>query len=253
MDRPLKIGIDVDDVLNNLLECWINEWNIMSGQNVKASNCTNWDLHKLIPDEKDYSQFSKIPACPEFYNELKPIPLAQTVLQELIACGVEIYILTGTYTSQHVLKENWLKKHYPFIPENHIIYAPTGTKHLFNMDIIIEDSPINIFDYQCQVLLLDKMYNRDINSLNTANIRRVSDWENIREIFVRKYNILPEKNESKIEQNDSLINKLLECKTADDFSELLNPFITKTYDLGYTTALGDVADKIKNMFPDKQE
>ncbi len=264
MDRPLRVGIDIDDVLNNLLKCWISEWNEISGQHVNFSDCTDWDLHKLIPNKRDYSQFINIPSNPKFYEKLQPEPLAQIIVEELVKSGADVYILTGTYTNQHILKEKWLKTYFPFFPENHIVYAPTGTKHLFSMDLMIDDSPIGIDKYSCQVLLMDMPYNRKIDCSKKINIHRVYSWIDIRNIFVEKYDLLPEINK-KIDEyldkenssddltNNDLLQQLLKCTTKNDFKKVLNPFILKTYDLGYTTALGDIADKIKNMFPSERE
>ncbi len=265
MDRPLRIGVDVDDVLNNLLDCWIEIWNEESGQNVEPADCTNWDLHKLIPNEKEYEQFIEIPTRPEFYERLEPIPLAQIILKELVNSGADVYILTGTYTQQHLMKEQWIKKHYPYIPESNIIYAPMGTKHLFNVDVMIEDSPIGIENFTCQVLLLNKEYNKDLDYKNKTNIHRMSSWLIIRDTFAEKYNLVPLEDSEEIHEyfrnkgkkedltnlaDGSLLSKLLQCKTENDFSELLNPLITKTYDFGYSAALADMADKIKSMFPE---
>lgn len=259
MDRPLKIGIDIDDVLNNLFPHWIEEWNKVSGQNLNYLDCKEWDLHKFI-NNSDFPEFLKVIAKPEFYDTLKPDSLAQIILKELIDAGAEIYIITGTYTPQHVLKEEWLKKHYPYINLQNVLYVPRGAKHLVNVDIMIEDSPEDIEQFGCSVLLLNKTYNMDLQISARANIHRVNNWLEIRQIFVDKYDLLPAENKEINEYNESfgkqmfsdyepLSEKLMKCKTVDDFAYLLNPYFDKMWNAGYSSALSDVANSIKDLFP----
>lgn len=254
MDRPLKIGVDIDDVLNDLFPHWVEEWNKVSGQNLNYLDCKEWDLHKFIKDE-DYLDFVKIIANPKFYDTLHPDSIAQIVLKELIDNGAEVYLVTGTYTNQHILKEEWVKKHYPYIDPKNILYIPRGAKNLIKVDIMIEDCVMEIEQFNCQVLLLNKEHNINTNISARTNIHRVNDWLNIRQIFVEKYDLLPIENKEineyidslNVESTETLGDKLMKCESIDDFSKLLTPYFDKSYDAGYSQALNDIAEKIKDL------
>lgn len=124
--------------------------------------------------------------------------------------------------------------------------------------------------------MLNKNYNIK-SEFYSANVHRVNSWDDIRRIFVEKFDLLPETseayenylnsfgepiiNDSYIDPEDmietiqeklesdknSLLDKLLKCKTKNDYSELLNPYFEKTFNAGYNSALGDMAKYMKEL------
>ena len=54
MDRPIRIGIDVDDIVNDFFPHWIEEWNKYSGDDIHYLDVFDWDLRKLFPDGTKY-------------------------------------------------------------------------------------------------------------------------------------------------------------------------------------------------------
>lgn len=269
MNRPLRIGIDIDDILNDFFPHWIEKWNEKSGNHLLPSDVVEWDLTKFIP-KKDWNEFMTVIEQQDFYDTLLPNPMAQVVVEELFNSNSEIFFITGTYANCVEMKENWVKKYFPFIPVKNILYVKPEFKHLVNVDIMIEDCPVELDKFSCTVLLLNKTYNIKSDFYSKSNIHRVNCWNDIRQVFVEKYDLLPEhsiavdnlnqsygvpiindsltENEIDFEnENMSLSDKLLQCKTVDDFSRLLNPYFEKTFDAGYNSALGDMAKYMKEL------
>ena len=134
MDRPLKIGCDVDDILNNSLYHWVSEYNRKFGKNYICSDIVEWDLTKFIP-ENEFGNFLSILESKDFFDTLEPDRMAQAILQELTESGkAEIYLITGTYPQSVLFKTQWLQKFFPFIPENNILFVKQGNKHLVNVN-----------------------------------------------------------------------------------------------------------------------
>lgn len=265
MDRPIRIGIDVDDIVNDFFPHWIEEWNKYSGDDIHYLDVFDWDLRKLFPDGTKYKEFLKIPENPDFYNELKVDKLSQVVISELVDAGAEVFFITGTYANCIKYKEEWILKHFPNFPMKNILYVKAENKNLVNVDVMIDDCPIGLDKFQtATVLLYDKNYNIHVNFPNNANIHRVNSWLDIRDIFVEKFDLLPKTSEKLSEYNkqfegieddlfedeeveDSLYSKLVNCNTKEDYNNLLAPYFKKIFDAGYSSALGDIAKYMREL------
>ena len=69
MNRPLKIGVDVDDILNDFFPHWIESWNKINGSNYDPQTVYQWDLTKFIPGY-EWDEFLKVIDSQEFYDTL---------------------------------------------------------------------------------------------------------------------------------------------------------------------------------------
>lgn len=265
MNSKLKIGIDVDDVVNNFFPHWVEMYNKKYNTDLEYLKIDDWDLRKVFPDDEDWNEFLSVLDDQEFYDTLQVDKLSQVVIKELQEAGTEIYFITGTYPNQVPKKYEWIKKHFPNISDKNILFVPAESKINVSVNIYIEDNPSNIDKYCVPVILLNKNYNIKYDFYANTNIHRVNSWNDIRQIFVEKYDLLPEHskamddfekswgeptiNDSYKEMQDdkSLLEKIMDCKTEDDYANLLNPYFEKTYNAGYNAALGDLANYMKEL------
>ena len=264
MSQKLKIGIDVDDVINDFFPHWVKSYNKKFKTNLDYLSVDDWDLRKIFSDDEDWKEFCSVIDDPDFYETLEVDKLSQVVIQELQDAGAEIYFITGTYPNQVPKKYNWIKKYFPNIPDKNILFVPAESKMNVSVNIYIEDNPENLDKYCVPVILLNKNYNIKYDFYVNTNIHRVNSWNDIRQIFVEKYDLLPKTSKAiddyeksfgaptfsdsyKEPEEKSLLDKIMECETEDDYANLLNPYFEKTYDAGYNAALGDVADYMKKL------
>lgn len=264
MSQKLKIGIDVDDVINDFFPHWVKSYNKKFKTNLDYLSVDDWDLRKIFPDDEDWKEFCSVIDDPDFYETLEVDKLSQVVIQELQDAGAEIYFITGTYPNQVPKKYNWIKKYFPNIPDKNILFVPAESKTNVSVNIYIEDNPENLDKYCVPVILLNKNYNIKYDFYVNTNIHRVNSWNDIRQIFVEKYALLPQTSKAiddyeksfgsptisdsyKEPEEKSLLDKIMECETEDDYANLLNPYFEKTYDAGYNAALGDIADYMKKL------
>lgn len=47
--KKLTILVDMDDVLENLVECWVNELNKKCGSSLREEDITDWRIAKFFP------------------------------------------------------------------------------------------------------------------------------------------------------------------------------------------------------------
>ena len=112
MSQKLKIGIDVDDVINDFFPHWVKSYNKKFKTNLDYLSVDDWDLRKIFPDDEDWKEFCSVIDDPDFYETLEVDKLSQVVIQELQDAGAEIYFITGTYPNLVPKKYNWIKKYF---------------------------------------------------------------------------------------------------------------------------------------------
>lgn len=270
MNRPLRIGIDVDDILNNFNIHWVSEFNKQYGYNLDPLDIVDWDLTNFVPDGQWYN-FMKVSEQPEFYEGLEVDKVAQLVIKELIDTNntADVYLITGTYPQNVKYKSDWIKKYFPFVPQENILYIRHQNKYLVNVDIMIEDCPVNIEKYTCPVILLNKNYNMSVDTNKHSDIHRVNSWLDIRQIFVEKFDILPETNpeieeylnnfgnpniESSTVEGETerikqckITKQVLHCETPEEIDNILQPYFKTLFNSGYSCALKDIANCLKQL------
>ena len=92
----MKIGIDFDGVMNNMLETWVEWLNKEHSTQVKAEDVTEWELAKKYPGLTRSELFKPL-NTPEFWDEVTIKHEAPEVVEKLIAEGHEIYVITSTH------------------------------------------------------------------------------------------------------------------------------------------------------------
>lgn len=269
MKHSPKIGIDVDDVVNNFFPHWVQMYNEKYNTSLNYLQVDDYDLRKIFKEDSDWETFCSILDDPKFYDTLEVDKLSQVVIEELQEAGAEIFFISGTYPKQVPLKYNWIKKYFPNVPDKNILFVPAESKINVLVNIYIEDNPQNLDKYWLPVFLLNKNYNIKYEFYTNTNIHRVNSWSDIRQIFVDKYNLLPQTspkleayeksfgqstfNDSflspeKEEENGGLLDTLVNrCNSSEDYANVLNPYFRKTYDAGYNSALGDLAKYMKEL------
>ena len=182
----MKIAVDVDDVLLQLVKRFLEVCNDRFGRNLSFEDADNYDFWKKygIQREEVISIFISLQAdshlldvcdenCTEYIEELKkrydidiltvrPESVRMNLLQKLDSIG----IMQGSHYDKVI-----------FVP-----FDPKDAKiSLFNYDIYIDDNPnlipaINNLNGKL-LLLYDKPWNRDVDC--GSNTIRVKNWNEI--------------------------------------------------------------------------
>ena len=166
----MKIGIDFDGVMNNMLETWVEWLNKEHGTKVKAEDVTEWELAKKFPYLEKSDLFKPL-NTPEFWDEVTIKHEAPEVIEKLIAEGHEIYVITSSHykTLPYKLKK-CLFAHFPYLTKENVIV--TYNKSLINVDLMLDDGAHNLKDFKSIKVVFDTPYNRDFEG-----DYRVATWK----------------------------------------------------------------------------
>lgn len=193
--KSLRIGIDIDGVINNLegfhldygtCYCFENKLPVTPDPTAyKIRHMYNWDKEENLKFSQTYSHIF-------FLTNQYLRPMASSAISYL-SRRHKIYLLTARpsslineltipekYTTE-LLTEKWLKQHN--IPYHQLIFTPVDKREAikeYAIDIIIEDNPnfLELVINQCSLIVFcyHASYNMHISG---ENFVRVYSWCNI--------------------------------------------------------------------------
>ena len=187
MRRKLIVGIDLDDVLIDLLGAWVNWLNKKHNLNVTYNDITNWDITKFFPTLTKEEIFEPL-NTPEFWNYVKPLPNTVTTLKSMFEDDrLTVKIITASsYKTLQMKFDNVLFSYFPFLSYKDVIVC--YDKHLIDVDVLIDDCVSNFTNFRGIGILIDMPHNKEIDPL-TYDVR-VKDLCTAYEIITELCNIL---------------------------------------------------------------
>lgn len=171
--KKLTILCDIDGVVNNLVECVLDNYNRKYDDNLRIEDITDYDMNKFTkPQCKNvFKEF-----CTENLIMRMAIPNNCGEIVRRLMKEHNFYFLTSTYPENITYKNEWLKSVFPEYNETMLIV--TQDKSIVHGDILIDDCLDNM-NYSAKLnILYDKPWNRSDNS---GNFVRVLDWKGIEE------------------------------------------------------------------------
>lgn len=139
----IKIGIDLDDTLWDLLTPWLARFRKLTNYEIYPQDVKSWDIASYIPAAFKDILFNIILDYPEIWNEVQLKPYAQQVLNSLLnTSNFEVFIITAT---DYRVASNKFKRMFELFPEltkGNLIM--TKRKDLINVDYMIDDNPHNL-------------------------------------------------------------------------------------------------------------
>lgn len=162
--KSLTILLDLDDVLNNQNEVWVNALNQRYGRNVSVEDITDWDMRLAFPGLKDDDLYG--PAYKgELVQNMKAPLDAVTYTNIWYANGHELYVVTSTSAENAEAKIQWLLKNYRWFDRDRFIMC--HHKNLIFGDILVDDAIHNLkamkwkgANPNCICACMDKPWNR---------------------------------------------------------------------------------------------
>lgn len=173
-----NIVIDADDVLENLLEVWVNDLNEKHGLNYTVDDMKEWSMGhniKEITEEEIYEPLYD----DALWEMLTPIEGAVEGLATLCEMGHNVYICTR-HTIFKTIKTKLfrLQELFPFIKEDQYIIA--ADKNMIKADIIVDDGVHNLasIEHPCVKILFDRPHNQHIDT-DYTDLIRAKTWDDI--------------------------------------------------------------------------
>ena len=177
------IGVDLDDVLWDLLGAWLPRYNTIVDGHIAPEDIKSWSIEQyILPNTKEMLFY--ILEQKDFWKTVQPISGAAEVLYRLMQDGYNVYIVTASSYKTLPAKLNHFFELFPFVHQNQIVVAKE--KQLLDLDVMIDDNPENLCHASYDKLLFDRPSNQWIKK---DDIKRVYTWAEIYQFIKDNYPI----------------------------------------------------------------
>ena len=139
--QPLKIAVDCDDVLNDLMHKTLALFEQDTGIHYDYQDLAAFNLETCLPIAHA-KQIVTLFGDKRLWDSLAPVDGAQKALKRMVDDGHDVFIVTASHFSNVKWKYEWIQEHYPFIAWEQVIIA--RRKDLINSDWLIDDNPTNL-------------------------------------------------------------------------------------------------------------
>ncbi len=167
------IACDIDQVVLNLIEVWLQKYNSDFGDDLIPEAITDWDLSKFVDTGCGQAIFDYIDH-PEVFEESKPIYGAIHAISYLKSQGHRIIYVT--INNPENVKDRWLKR-YGFMENSEDLYV-CKDKSLIMSDFLIDDNPRNIENCYGIGILFTQPHNKKVDWSPRAN-----SWQEVLDII----------------------------------------------------------------------
>jgi hypothetical protein len=178
--KSMKIALDVDGVLADIIQVWINEYNRKHNTSINKETINEWDFWRELGVDK-YEFYYQLSNC---WSQWKEVPAMENdvadAVEKLHSFGiVDIVTARDRESTKYVL--NWLEHNR--IKYKEYVAVPDGRdKANLDYDVFIDDSPHNAVRMVSKgrnVLLYDQPWNKSVDDERIVRIKRLSEAVNI--------------------------------------------------------------------------
>lgn len=147
--RKLRILLDMDGIVVNLLDDWLYHYNREYDDNVTREDITSWDVHKYVKPECGKNIY-RILARPGLFDHLPAIDGAIDAVTELADMGHDIRFATAPPSPDSCRgKVEWIRRNF-----SHLDYGMSRVfflhdKHWLapSVDVLVDDKPQTILEW----------------------------------------------------------------------------------------------------------
>ena len=171
----MKIALDVDGVLADVIESWLIYSNKIR-PSISKDDITNWDFWKKFKINR-YDFYEELTLCWKNWNSIPPTENNLSVVTQNLSDFGQVDIVTARELSTDSFVKNWLYLH-NITYENYVSVIDGPMKADLDYDVFIDDSPINaikISKNKKNVLLYSQPWNQHISGQNIQRISNLSE------------------------------------------------------------------------------
>lgn len=181
MFNQLRIGFDVDDVVNNFMNTAIEIYNERNYQSLTLDVFSEYGIGNCV-DKTTADEIRNIFVSDELWDRISPAQYSIDIVKDLVQRGHQVYFISACSACTHKNKSGWLNSNFPFVPaENHIY---TYHKGLLNLDILIDDNPDHFKRGAFTRVLVDKPWNQNITEFKFEH--RIKDLSELKSIIAKE-------------------------------------------------------------------
>ncbi len=171
----MKIALDVDGVLADVIQSWLN-YNNSVRQEIFKHEITDWDFWKKFQINR-YDFYSELSSCWKNWNSIPPTEgNLSEITKNLLNFG-QVDIVTARERSTDSFVKNWLN-HHQISFDNYVSVIDGPMKAELDYDVFIDDSPLNaqkIIDNKKKIILYTQPWNQNISHNDIQRISNLSE------------------------------------------------------------------------------
>lgn len=173
--RPVRIAIDMDEVMADALAEHLRRYNTAFGASVTPDDLRGRHIEDHVPAAHRAALDAMLDES--FFAELPVMPGCQDVVREL-SLRHDVFVVTAAMDvpCSFDAKYRWLQRHFPFIPASNIVFC--GDKGIVDADYLIDDRPRHFGRFKGRPLLFSAPHNAD-----ETRYPRVGSWADVRRVF----------------------------------------------------------------------
>ncbi len=173
----MKIALDLDGTLADIIGLWLVEYNKKSRERLDYHNITKWDFWMKLGYTPSRF-FKELSDCWKRWKSIRPIEDRVSYFVNQLNRYAKVDIVTARDPESSIYAKEWLK--YNNIKYDQFVLVARGSdKAYLDYDIFIDDSPINakkISALDKLILLYNQPWNRDVDEdSNIIRIKQLSD------------------------------------------------------------------------------
>ena len=168
----MKIALDVDGVLADVIESWLNYSNTIRPK-ISKYEITDWEFWKKFQINR-FDFYTELSSC---WKNWLSIPATEknlsSVTKSLSKMG-QVDIVTARERSSDCFVKNWLN-HYNISYDNYVSVIDGPMKADLDYDVFIDDSPLNVVKFlknNKKVILYSQPWNQHVSE---NQLHRVSN------------------------------------------------------------------------------
>jgi 5'(3')-deoxyribonucleotidase len=171
----MKIALDVDGVLADVIESWLLINNKKRPKLLKE-NIKNWDFWKEFEINK-FDFYKELTSCWKNWTSIPTTEKNLSSTSKTLSNLGQVDIVTARERSTDTFVKNWLKFH-EIVYENYVTVIDGPMKADLDYDVFIDDSPLNTIKFlknSKNVFLYNQPWNQGIENKKIKRIFKLSE------------------------------------------------------------------------------
>jgi len=171
----MKIALDVDGVLADVIQSWLNYSN-SKRQKISKHEISDWDFWKKFQINR-YDFYEELSSCWKNWDSILPTEENLSLFTKNLSKLGQVDIVTARERSTDSFVKNWLK-HHEISFDNYVSVIDGPMKADLDYDVFIDDSPLNaskIIQQNKKIILYSQPWNTNISENNIHRIKNLSE------------------------------------------------------------------------------
>ena len=174
----MKIALDVDGVLADVIKSWLSYSNTIRPK-ISKHEITDWEFWKKFQINR-FDFYEELSSCWKNWYSIPPTEKNLSTITKNLSNLGQVDIVTAREKSTDSFVKNWLT-HHNISYDNYVSVIDGPMKADLYYDIFIDDSPLNaakFLKHNKKVILYSQPWNEHVSNNRIHRITNLSEVEN---------------------------------------------------------------------------